>query len=143
MSTSTTVSTPTASLPKQAVEEVASQEAKRKLAVTKIMGATGCSSDDAEGCLDFIAHMANQARLGVRASRGQTGVYHLDDRDMSSGNYPLMDAIMVHGATAEPNTAHAAVQDFVLHPNESALVHDNPTGQPEDCVVTLSIGPAV
>ncbi len=106
-------------------------------AVAKIMKETGCGERKAVRCVLFVGKMVDKARKGARM--GTPGTHHLTDRQMARVGYGMMDLIMPHGKTAVPGSAHAAIESHLLGPNEYALVHDNPTGRPDDCVVKLSV----
>lgn len=109
-------------------------------AVEATVAETGCSNADAEHLATFLDNMAQSAIADLR-SCGQPGVYHLTTGDMLRHEYRLMHATMPHGSTAEPGSAHAALQAYVLRGRGDvcAITHNNPTGRQEDCVVTVSV----
>lgn len=107
------------------------------LAVNAIMKETGRPRHEAVEGLQFIFSMADKARRGARCKT--VGTHHLDDEEMESLGYAVMDQVMEHGSEADEGSAHAAIQRAVLQPNEFALMHDNPSGKREDCVVTVDI----
>ena len=108
-------------------------------AVLRVMEETGCSVHDAVASVEFIQQMADLARSGERWST--PGTHHLNAEEMSTDAYATMDQIMEHGRVAAPGSAHAAVEALVLNPEagEIALMHDNPTGRRQDCVVAIRV----
>jgi hypothetical protein len=108
------------------------------VAVVKIMDETRCTERDAVGAILFIKDMLKQARVGARVG-DVVGTHHLTTGQMRTRGYKIMDDIMPHGSTAVPGSAHALVEQILLGPDEYALVHDNPTGRPEDCSVSFSV----
>jgi hypothetical protein len=103
----------------------------------KIVDETGCSRDDAFTAILFIEDMVALARGGERCNT--PGTHHLTASEMAGTGYRIMDDIMPHGENAKPGSAHAAVERAILGSDEYAIVHDNPTGKPEDCVVSVTI----
>lgn len=112
-----------------------------EIAISRIVDETGCTHVEAAACLEFIRDMAQRARVGARPCADRPGTHHLTVKEMSDPCYARMDAIMQHGETARPGSAHEAVQAVVLDPDagERALIHDNPTGKPSDCVVAIRV----
>ena len=106
-------------------------------AIAKIVEETRCSDDDALAGLLFIEDMVKQARGGERCNT--PGTHHLTAGEMAGTGYRIMDAIMPHGENATPGSAHAAAERAILGSDEYAIVHDNPTGKPEDCVVAVTV----
>jgi hypothetical protein len=109
----------------------------KDIAVVKIMDQTRCTRDEAVAGILFIEDMVTKARGGERCNT--PGTHHLTGAEMATAGYKIMDQIMPHGSTAEPGSAHALVQQIVLGSEEFALTHDNPSGRPDDCTVTVRV----
>jgi len=108
------------------------------IAVRKIIAEIGCSKKDAEKAVAFIEDMVSKARAAARCG-DMFGTHHLTYEEMGHVGYSIMDSIMPHGSPANPGSAHAAIEHHVLANGEFALIHDNPTGLREDCVVMLHV----
>ena len=85
--------------------------------------------------------MAESARTAARHRIDGPGTHHLTGAELETVGYRIMDQIMAHGATAQPGSAHEAVEQLVLKPEdgEFGLMHSNPSGRPEDCQVSLRV----
>jgi hypothetical protein len=141
MTTSNTTTTALAEHVVTEEEDVDVQRSPYENALAKIMDETGRPRHEAVAGLQFITEMVQQARTGTRC--GTVGTHHLTYDEMNMLGYEVMDEVMPHGETALPDSAHAAIEMAVLGADEFRLVHDNPTGMPEDCVVTTSFSTAV
>lgn len=111
------------------------------IAISRIVAETGCTEQEATAGLEFIADMAQRARVGTRTCVDEPGTHHLTTKEMRRPGYRVMDLIMEHCERAKPGSAHEAVQNVVLDTaaGERALIHDNPSGKPTDCRVTIRV----
>lgn len=110
-------------------------------AKNRIVRETGCSNTAARRGIRFVTEMAEKARTAARHRIDGPGTHHLTGTEINSVGYRIMDQVMKHGAVAAPGSAHEALEQLVLKPEdgEYALMHNNPSGRPEDCEVSLRV----
>jgi hypothetical protein len=113
------------------------EENLREIALRKIRKETGCSRSEAKSTLSWINQFVSLAR-----NQGYAVLYPTDEQ-MSSREYEIFDMIMAHGATAVPDSAHAAVENVLLNRSaeEISILHDqrDEEGSPRYCTVQVCI----
>ena len=108
----------------------------RDLAIDAIVSEAGCTYKEADSTLSWISRFVTEAR------ECDYVVIHPDDDDMSGREYEIFDLVVPHDGTAQPGSAHKAIEEALLDPSkdEFALSHSQITrGNREYCNVEVCI----
>jgi hypothetical protein len=113
-------------------------QALREAAIQAIRTETGCSIRHARVTLDWINNFVVRARMADYRHQ-----YPTDDQ-MCTPQYRTFDAVIPHGQSSQPGSAHEAIEKAVLDPNrdEFSLLHDqrDDIGSPRYCTVQVCLG---
>lgn len=92
----------------------------QQIAVERIMAEAECTRREALLTINWVKRFVHAARKNDYATQYPT------DRQLDSTEYYIFDAIMPHGAGAQPGSAHEALEKAVLDPrrDEYSLRHE-------------------
>jgi hypothetical protein len=112
-------------------------ENPRDVALRRIRKETGCSRSEAKRALNWINQFVILSR-----NEGYGTIYPTDEQ-MDTREYQIFDQIMAHGKSAIPDSAHAAVEDYLLDRSaeEVSILHDqrDEEDSPRYCTVQVCI----
>lgn len=92
----------------------------QQIAIERIMVEAECTRYEAMKTIAWVKKFVCAARRDNYATQYPT------DEQLDSGEYGIFDAIMPHGAGAQPGSAHEALEKLVLDPtrDEYSLRHN-------------------
>ena len=110
----------------------------RAAAVQAIMQEVGCTEALASSTVDWIAVQVAQARTAQYHTAFPTATA------MAQPEYRVFDQVMQHDATAQPGSAHEAIQAALLDlsRNETTLLHTDRADAPDSpryCQVQIGV----
>lgn len=115
--------------------ESVSPKPSRAVVLNAIMAETGCNRPMAGQVLAWVKRMVAQIR-----ESGYLTYYPTDD-ELDSPVYRVFDAVMSHGSTAAPGSAHAKIEAHVLKAtdDEFGLRHDMQEDAPGTSYCTVEV----
>ena len=118
------------------VEAQASTPSPEQVALASIIAEAGCTPAEARTTLAMIRQAVTNIRCGGYYP------YHMPHDVLAGRTYEIFDAVMPHGVSAQPDSAHAAIEACVLDLTlgEISLMHDVATlGERTYCTVSVYI----
>lgn len=109
---------------------------RRQDAIMKIVQESGVSTGEAARTLVWVNKLAKKARHPKQLT---DGLYHLTDDELGSREYRVFDSVVSHGLISKPDSAHAAIERFVLKDDEFGLMHDQVGEQKKYCTVSITV----